>query len=70
MIGEWLSLDITGPWSCNSSKEMYRKMRDVREELSVAYLNQLPLLLETLSNHDDVVSENVVKKNEFKSFQT
>ena len=49
---------------------MYRKMRDVREELLFAYLNQLPLLLETLSNHNDVVSENVVKKNEFESFQT
>ena len=35
-----------------------------------AYLNQLPLLLETLSNDDDVGSENVVKKNEFEFFQT
>ena len=35
-----------------------------------AYLNQLPLLLETLSNDDDDGSENVAKKNEFEFFQT
>ena len=34
-----------------------------------AYLNQLPLLLETLSNHDDVVSENVVKKMNLSPFK-
>ena len=36
-----------------------------------AYLNQLPLLLETLSNDDDDGSENVAPpKNEFEFFQT
>ena len=34
-----------------------------------AYLNQLPLLLETLSNDDDVGSENVVKKMNLSSFK-
>ena len=34
-----------------------------------AYLNQLPLLLETLSNHDVVVSENVVKKMNLSPFK-
>ena len=38
-----------------------------------AYLNQLPLLLETLSNDDDDSSENVAPpppQNEFEFFQT
>ena len=33
------------------------------------YLNQLLLLLETLSNDDDVGSENVVKKMNLSSFK-